>query len=107
MGSCTSQELLDPALHPNDLLYRLFNEDGVSVFEASPLMMRCRCSRDRVAGVLKSFPRSEIDSMKEGDDVVVTCEFCNADYRFDPDAIDVLYDGSDDGTQDGPKTAMS
>lgn len=91
MGSCTSEELLDPDLHPNDLLYRLFNEDGVRVFEQTPLVMRCRCSRDRVENVLRSFPRSEIASMKVGDDVVVTCEFCNADYRFDPDAIDGLY----------------
>ena len=29
--------------------------------------------------------------MKIGNDVVVTCEFCNADYRFDPIAIDALY----------------
>lgn len=94
MGSCTSEELLDPTLHPDDLLYRLFNEDGVRVFESSPLAMRCRCSRDRVAGVLGSFPRSEIETMKEGDDVVVTCEFCNSSYRFDPDAIEALYGGA-------------
>lgn len=96
LGSCTSAELLDPALHPNDLLYRLFNEDGVRVFESSPLVMRCRCSRERVAGVLGSFPRSEIEAMKEGDDVVVTCEFCNSGYRFDPDAIEALYANSAD-----------
>ena len=95
MGSCTSAELLDSALHPNDLLYRLFNEDGVRVFEPSDLVMRCRCSRDRVENVLRSFPRSEIGSMKVGDDVVVTCEFCNADYLFDPDAIEALYAESD------------
>lgn len=91
LGSCTSEELVDPALHPNDLLYRLFNEDGVRVFDPTDLVMRCRCSRDRVENVLKSFPRSEIASMKVGDDVIVTCEFCNADYRFDPDAIETLY----------------
>jgi len=106
LGSCTSAELLDPALHPNDLLYRLFNEDGVRVFEASPLAMRCRCSRERVAGVLKSFPRSEIEKMKEGDDVVVACEFCNSGYRFDPDSIEALYANAADSDptnwRDGP-----
>lgn len=91
MGSCTSAELIDPALHHNELLYRLFNEDGVRVFEPSPLAMRCRCSRERVENVLRSFPRSEIDDMKIGDDVVVTCEFCNRSYEFDPVAIDELY----------------
>ena len=93
LGSCTSEELLDPLLHPNDLLYRLFNEDGVRVFEPTSFAMRCRCSRDRVENVLISFPRSEIDDMKIGDDVVVTCEFCNAQYVFDPAAIDAIYAG--------------
>jgi molecular chaperone Hsp33 len=91
LGSCTSAELLDPALHPNDLLYRLFNEDGVRVFDPSPLTMRCRCSRDRVENVLRSFPRAEIADMKIGDDVIVTCEFCNESYTFDPAAIDRMY----------------
>lgn len=91
LGSCTSEELVDPVLHPNDLLYRLFNEDGVRVFETAPLEMRCRCSRERVENVLRSFPRSEIEDMKEGDDVVVTCEFCNRSYRFDPDDVEALY----------------
>jgi len=91
MGSCRSGELLDRELHPNDLLYRLFNEDGVRVFDPTALEMRCRCSRDRVENVLRSFPRAEIETMKIGDDVVVTCEFCNTNYRFDPAAIDALY----------------
>jgi molecular chaperone Hsp33 len=95
LGSCTSAELLDPALHPNDLLYRLFNEDGVRVFDPSPLSMRCRCSRDRVENVLRSFPRSEIADMKVGDDVIVTCEFCNESYKFDPVAIDEIYAGGE------------
>ena len=95
MGSCTSDELLDPTLHPNNLLYRLFNEDGVRVFEPSSLVMRCRCSRDRVENVLRSFPREEIGSMKVGNDVVVTCEFCNESYKFDPAAIEQLYAPTD------------
>lgn len=93
MGSCTPDELVAPRLHPHDLLYRLFNEDGVRVFDPSALQMRCRCSRGRVENVLRSFPRAEIEAMKDGDDVVVTCEFCNAVYRFDPDAVDALYAG--------------
>jgi len=100
MGSCTPDELVAPALHPHDLLYRLFSEDGVRVFGASPLEMRCRCSRGRVENVLRSFPRAEIETMKDGDDVVVTCEFCNATYRFDPDAVETLYAGAGDARGD-------
>ncbi len=95
MGSCTPDELVAPALHPHDLLYRLFNEDGVRVFDPIALEMRCRCSRQRVENVLRSFPRAEIETMKEGDDVVVTCEFCNATYRYDPEAVETLYAGTE------------
>jgi molecular chaperone Hsp33 len=91
LGSCTSDELLEQDLHPHDLLYRLFNEDGVRVFEPIALEMHCRCSRDRVANVLTSFPREEISTMKIDGDVVVNCEFCNASYRFDDAAVDVIY----------------
>ncbi len=91
LGSCTPGELVASDLHPHDLLFRLFNEDGVRAFEATALQMRCRCSRQRVENVLRSFPRAEIETMKEGDDVVVTCEFCNATYRFDPAAVETLY----------------
>lgn len=92
MGSSTSEELLDPALHPHDLLYRLFHEDGVRVFNPAPLVMSCRCSEQRVITMLRSFPRSEIEALKEGDRVVVTCEFCSRRYEFDESALDAVYD---------------
>src|SRR3546814_16523614 len=58
LPSCaTTSELLDPALASNDLLYRLFHEDGVRVTAPQPLRARCRCSRERVETVLKSLPR--------------------------------------------------
>lgn len=91
LGSCTPGELVSPDLHPHDLLFRLFNQDGVRAFDSTALQMRCRCSRQRVENVLRSFPRAEIETMKDGDDVVVTCEFCNATYRFDPAAVEILY----------------
>ncbi len=36
-------ELLDPQLSSNQLLFRLFNEDGVRVFAAQPVRAFCRC----------------------------------------------------------------
>jgi len=91
MGSCTNEELLDAALHPHQLLFRLFHEDGVRVFEPRELIMRCRCSEDKVVNMLRSFPRTEIDELKVGDLVVVTCEFCGVVYDFDESALDGIY----------------
>ncbi len=91
MAACTTDELVDDRLHPHDLLYRLFHEDGVRVFEPHALAHGCRCSRDRVEATLRSFPREEIVDLEIDGQVVVTCEFCGARYAFDEAGIDRIY----------------
>jgi len=54
MGSCTPAELTDPAVSAADLLYRLFHEEGVSVYEPHSLRHQCRCSETRVENMLRS-----------------------------------------------------
>ena len=83
MNSARPEELVDPNLTGSELLYRLFHEDGVWVHDTRALVPQCRCSRQRVENVLRSFPREEITDMAEDGTVVVTCEFCNSSYRFD------------------------
>lgn len=79
------QELLDPMLSAERLLLRLFHEEGVRVERADPIQRYCRCSRERVAGVITSFGPKEIADMRNDDGrIVVTCEFCAAAYDFDP-----------------------
>lgn len=77
-------ELLDPMLSPERLLYRLFHEDGVTVYPPQPLAHRCSCSRERALGLLRQFPSEEQEDMLEDGKIVVTCQFCSAAYRFDP-----------------------
>lgn len=94
MSSVTPEELLDGNLEPGDLLFRLFHEEGVRLYEQQPITNKCRCSTQKVERTLKSFPRSEIETMREGGLVRVTCEFCKADYSYDDDALDALYNGA-------------
>lgn len=91
MSSVRAGELLDPELSPNRLLYRLFHEEGVRVYRATGLRPQCRCSPGRVERMLKSLPRDEVEDMKIDGLVIVTCEFCNASYRFDTAALDRIY----------------
>ena len=91
MSSSREDELLNSELHPHDLLFRLFNEDGVRVFDPLNLEMRCRCSSDRVENMLKSFPRNEIETLKVGNNVVVSCEFCGFDYVFSERDLDRVF----------------
>ncbi len=76
-------ELLDPALSPERLLYRLFHEEQVRAFEATPLDAQCNCSRERVETMMNQFSPEELDGMAEDDVITVTCEFCNTHYKFD------------------------
>jgi molecular chaperone Hsp33 len=82
MSSATSEELVDPDLPPHGLLYRLFHEDGVRVYRTHALEARCRCSRERIEGILRAFPQSDLDEMRQEEITTVTCEFCNARYTF-------------------------
>lgn len=91
MGTCTVTELTDPALEPNTLLFRLFHEEGVRVFEPHMFRHQCRCSEDRVKGMLKSMPRNEIEDLAINGMVDVTCEFCNKSYKFDKTQREALY----------------
>jgi molecular chaperone Hsp33 len=84
LGTATAAELVDPHLAPERLLLHLFHEEGVRVFTPHGLRFGCRCSRERVETMLRRFPEHELDDMRDDvGDVVVTCQFCNIDFRFD------------------------
>jgi molecular chaperone Hsp33 len=93
MSSSTSAELIDPALAPEQLLFRLFHEDGVRAFPPHPLAAKCRCSRHRVETVLRALTPDEIEDMKIDGKITVTCEFCSAVYDFDEEALGALVSG--------------
>ena len=76
-------ELTDPEVSVEMLLFRLFHERGVRLFEPQPLADNCRCSREKIEGVLSGFSAEEKDEMTVDGQIVVTCEFCNAKYEFD------------------------
>ena len=94
MASCSTAELTDPSLSVDTLLYRLFHEDGVRVFTPRPLHDRCHCSRDRVTDMLAAMPRAEIEELKVDGEVVITCQFCSRDYRFDDQDLAGIYSDS-------------
>jgi molecular chaperone Hsp33 len=82
-------ELIDPDLSGERLLFRLFHERGVRVFPMQPLLAKCSCSRDAVAGMLASFDAKDRADMVENGKVVVTCEFCSSSYEFTPEEAGV------------------
>ncbi len=75
-------ELLDDALPADRLLYNLFSTEGVAADRPRPLAYGCRCSRSRLVDLLATFGRDDIDHMESEGAIVMTCEFCNFDFRF-------------------------
>src|SRR5438309_763707 len=89
IGTVEDVELIDPDLSGERLLYRLFHERRVRVFNPLPLRAQCSCSREAVSAMLKSFaPKDRAEMVKDGK-VVVTCEFCSSVYEFTPDEAGV------------------
>jgi molecular chaperone Hsp33 len=86
-ATLTEAELLDDALPAETLLYRLFHSEGVAADRPRALAYGCRCSRARLSGILDGFPPSDLDDMAVSGDIVMTCEFCNLDFRFQRDEV--------------------
>ncbi len=81
-------ELIDPATASETLLWRLFHEDGVRMFPAKALSGFCRCSQEKIVGMLRSFPPEERAEMVEPDGRIhVTCEYCSRVYALAPEAV--------------------
>ncbi|MCS6624803.1 Hsp33 family molecular chaperone [Roseibacterium beibuensis] len=81
-------ELIDPTITPETLLFRLFHEDGVRLEDARALQAVCRCSKDRIGAVLASFGPEERAEMIEDDGKIrVTCEYCASVYELEPEEI--------------------
>jgi molecular chaperone Hsp33 len=81
-------ELIDPTMSPQTLLFRLFHEDGVRLEQPLALAAVCRCSVDRIVSVLGSFSAAERAEMIEDDGLIrVTCEYCSSVYAVDPATV--------------------
>ncbi len=77
-------ELIDPTVGAERLLYRLFHEHGVRAFDGVPVADQCSCSRPKIKGILDGFTAEEIRDSTEDGAIRVACEFCSAEYVFDP-----------------------
>ncbi|MGA7979689.1 MAG: Hsp33 family molecular chaperone HslO [Chromatiaceae bacterium] len=72
------------SLPAEELLYRLFNEETVRLFESEPVAFRCTCSRQRIEDTLRAMGEAEIESIVEEHGAIeVDCEFCNRHYHLD------------------------
>ncbi len=84
VATVEDHELLDPEVPAERLLFRLFHERGVRVFEPLPVRDKCSCSRRKIETMLREFSAEAIEESVENGVISVTCEFCGKRYVFEP-----------------------
>ncbi|HBX93838.1 MAG TPA: chaperonin HslO, partial [Hyphomonas sp.] len=80
-ATLTDAELADPDLPMEELLYRLFHEQGVTMETPQALDDRCTCNQERLVETLKQMPDESLREMTEEDGTLgIDCQFCNRHY---------------------------
>ncbi|MBS0848262.1 Hsp33 family molecular chaperone HslO [Citrobacter sp. JGM124] len=81
-----AEELL--ILPANEVLWRLYHEEEVTLYDPQDVVFTCTCSRERCAAAIKTLPEEEVDSILEEDNEIdMNCEYCGNHYIFD--AMDI------------------
>jgi molecular chaperone Hsp33 len=88
-GSVKADELTDPALPLDDLIWRLFHEEEeIRTLDAHALAKGCRCDPEYVRSVIARFPEGERKDMVGDDGLIrVDCAFCSTSYPIAPDEV--------------------
>ncbi|SEM33227.1 molecular chaperone Hsp33 [Luteibacter sp. UNCMF331Sha3.1] len=83
LATLSDKEML--STRPEELLYRLFHEETVRLYEPRSLAFGCTCSQERVEGMLRALGRPEVEAALDERDgeIEVVCEFCATRYTFD------------------------
>ena len=80
-------------LEVNELLYRLYNQEKVRIFDPQPVTFFCGCSRQRSAAAIRTIDRDEINSIvAEEGSISLHCDYCGTNYTFDKNEVDALFD---------------
>ncbi|WP_028024296.1 Hsp33 family molecular chaperone HslO [Enterovibrio calviensis] len=86
-----SEELF--SLEAQDVLYRLYHQEEVKVYEPESVSFKCTCSRERSASAIAAIERQEVEQMvAESGNIKLHCDYCGADYEFDSVDISAIFD---------------
>ncbi|ROV60280.1 Hsp33 family molecular chaperone HslO [Vibrio ponticus] len=87
-------------LSAEELLYRLYNQDKVRLFEPQPVEFHCGCSRERSGAAIITVDRAEInDILAESGTVSLHCDYCGTTYSFDEAQVSELFIDAENGNK--------
>tara|TARA_Y100000385_G_scaffold189525_1_gene195811 strand:- start:1139 stop:2011 length:873 start_codon:yes stop_codon:yes gene_type:complete len=83
LSTLKKEECLSVSLTSRDILFRLFNEVGVTVYDEIVIQDKCRCSKEKVELAIKKLNKDELnDIADEKGNIKVICEFCKMERSF-------------------------
>ncbi len=89
-NTCTSEEIL--MLPPEEMLYRLFHEDPLRLFEPTDISFSCSCSRKKIEATLVAMGLDSLmEILQQEKEIGVDCEFCNRHYSFTEAHVQELF----------------
>jgi molecular chaperone Hsp33 len=82
-------------LPAEELLPKLFTQHAIRLFAPRPVAHDCRCTPERLAGVVRMLGEDEVKSLlAEQGHVELTCEFCNRAFRYDDRQVEAILKGT-------------
>ena len=83
LSTLKKEECLSVSLTSRDILFRLFNEVGVTVYDEIVVQDKCRCSKEKVEFAIKNLNKDELNEIAdEKGNIKVICEFCKMERSF-------------------------
>lgn len=84
------------ALTVEDILYRLFHEEQVELFDPIAVSFKCTCSKEKSAVALRGVPKEELlELVAERGKIEMNCQYCHAHYEYDAIDVETLHSGVD------------
>ena len=84
-------------LEAEEILYRLYHQDKVRVFDPQAVEFRCTCSRARCEGALLQIEKEEVlEMVQELGKIDMHCDYCGAQYQFDGIDVETLFSRAPD-----------
>lgn len=89
-NTITNDELLE--LPAEQIIYRLFHEETVRLFDPQSVKFQCDCSKQKVEASLINLGQQEsLSIIQEKGAINVDCGYCNQHYHFDAIDIEQLF----------------
>ena len=84
------------SLEANELLYRLYNQEKVRLFDPQAVEFFCGCSRERSGAAIVTIDRAEVnDILAEVGSISLHCDYCGTNYSFDEAQVSELFNQTD------------